>query len=275
MGSVFSPYYRRHWQRGTAAAEDHCAINVCLYSPGQGRWAMTERGRRGLSRSRDVFSLGPSALRWEGDELHITLDEVANPLPRRVRGRVRVRPAGLSTFVAALDDGGRHRWGSIAPCARVEGDFDEPGLRWAGHGYLDSNEGDEPVSEPFSTWDWLRAPLTDGSTVVVYDVRQSQGRADRVIATRFWPDGRQAPVEPPPRQALPASRWRVPRTVRSESGETRVLRTLEDTPFYARSVVQARLCGEPVVAMHETLSATRFASPWVQLMLPFRMPRRA
>jgi len=53
-----------------------------------------------------------------------------------------------------------------------------------------------------------------------------------------------------------------------------VLRTLEDTPFYARSMVQAQLCGEEVVAMHETLDARRFASPLVQALLPWRMPRR-
>jgi len=54
-----------------------------------------------------------------------------------------------------------------------------------------------------------------------------------------------------------------------------VVRTLEDTPFYARSVVRTQLCGQTVEAMHETLSATRFASPMVQALLPFRMPRRA
>lgn len=271
---MFSPYYRWNWQRGCAVADDHCAINVCLYSPGQGRWAMTERSRRDVSRSRDVFSVGPSAMHWRGGELSIQLDEVANPLPRRVRGRVRVVPQALSTFAATLDDEGRHRWGPIAPCARVEVDFDEPGLSWRGHGYLDSNEGDEPVSEPFTTWDWMRAPLSDGSTVVAYDVRQRHDRADRLICTRFFPDGHHAAADLPPRRDLPASAWRVPRAVRSEAPAPRVLRTLEDTPFYARSVVQAVLCGEPVVAMHETLSATRFASPLVQMLLPFRMPRR-
>jgi carotenoid 1,2-hydratase len=30
-----------------------------------------------------------------------------------------------------------------------------------------------------------------------------------------------------------------------------------------------------VVAMHESLSLDRFMRPWVQAMLPFRMPRRA
>ncbi len=255
-------------------AEDHCAINVCLYSPGAGRWAMTERTRRDVSRSRDVFRVGPSALHWQGGELTLQLDEVANPLPRRVKGRVRVKPAALSDVVVPLDDQGRHRWGPIAPCARVEVDFDEPALSWRGNGYLDSNEGDEPVSEPFISWDWLRAPLSDGSTVVAYDVRQREGREDILIGQRFWPDGRHAAVDLPPRRALAASGWRVARTVRSEGAAPRVRQTLEDTPFYARSVVETQLCGEPVVAMHETLSATRFASPLVQALLPFRMPRR-
>jgi carotenoid 1,2-hydratase len=49
---------------------------------------------------------------------------------------------------------------------------------------------------------------------------------------------------------------------------------LEDTPFYARAVLDARVCGEPVVAMHETLDVDRLATRAVQSMLPFRMPRR-
>ncbi len=78
---------------------------------------------------------------------------------------------------------------------------------------------------------------------------------------------------------LPSSRWGVARHVRSgpapDGSRPRVLRTLEDTPFYARDVVQGQLCGEPVQAMHETLDAGRFASPIVQAMLPWRMPRRS
>jgi carotenoid 1,2-hydratase len=38
--------------------------------------------------------------------------------------------------------------------------------------------------------------------------------------------------------------------------------------------VQAHLLGQPVQAMHETLDTGRLVSPVVQLMLPFRMPRR-
>jgi len=274
-------------------AQEHCALNVCLYSPGRSRWTMTERGARHVRRSATEFRIGPSALHWDDGELTILIDEIANPLPRRVHGTVRVRTQALSSFVTSLDDAGRHRWGPIAPCARVQVRLDAPGLDWEGHAYLDSNEGDEPISEPFTTWDWMRAPLRDGSCVVAYDIRQREGRAERLIATRFLPDGSQQPVQLGPRIGLAPTGWRIGRHLRGPApGDSasaadephdghaiapqsaRVLRTLEDTPFYARSMVQAHLCGEEVVAMHETLDARRFASPLVQALLPWRMPRR-
>ena len=53
------------------------------------------------------------------------------------------------------------------------------------------------------------------------------------------------------------------------------LRSLEDGPFYARSLIESTLLGERVHGVHESLSLDRFAAPWVQALLPFRMPRRA
>ena len=52
-------------------------------------------------------------------------------------------------------------------------------------------------------------------------------------------------------------------------------RTLEDTPFYARSLLDTCLLGEPVHGVHESLDLERFRSGWVQMLLPFRMPRRS
>jgi magnesium chelatase subunit I len=150
---------------------------------------MTERGRRALRRDAHELHIGPSALRWDGHALTVEIDEIGLPWPRRVRGTVRLVPAGLSRWRAALDDAGRHRWGPIAPAARVELDLHAPRLHWQGHGYFDSNEGDEPIVQAFTTWDWARAPLADGGAAVVYDVRQSGGRPDRVIAARFGADG--------------------------------------------------------------------------------------
>lgn len=256
-------------------ADDHCAVNVCLYGPGSNRWTMTERSAAWLDRSRRHYALGPSSLVWTGSSLVIDLDERSVPLPRAVRGRLRVHPQGLCRWQAALDADGRHRWGPIAPCARVEVDLASPSLRWQGHAYLDSNEGDEPIERPFVHWDWLRAPLPDGRCAVVYDTQPRQGPV-RLLAARFAPDGSAERFEPPPRQALPATRWwRLRREACADAGSVRVTSTLEDTPFYARSLLRAGLGGAAVNAVHESLDLDRLRSPLVQRLLPFRMPRRA
>ena len=237
---------------------------------------MTERSAASVARERHEFVVGPSRLRWDGASLLIDIDEIGMPLPQRVRGRVRVWPRGLANFVAPLDEAGRHRWGPIAPAARIEVDLDKPGARWAGEAYLDSNEGDEPIDRPFVLWDWSRAPLPDGGTAVLYDVRMKQG-ADRVIAQRFSADGRCEPFDAPDRQRLPSSLvWRIPRHMRSDAGiSARVRQTLEDTPFYTRSLLESGLFGQPVRSVHETLSIPRLVAGTTRLMLPFRMPRVA
>ena len=234
---------------------------------------MTERSRASVQRSRRELAVGPSRVSWQDDSLLIEIDEISVPIPRRVRGRLRVRPEALCSFVAPLDDAGRHRWGPIAPCSRIEVEFEQPALRWQGHAYLDSNEGDEPIDGPFVEWDWSRGLLADGSAAVIYDVRQKRG-ADRVIAQRFMPDGGSSPFEPPPRQALPRTAWRIGRTMRSDTAvPARVTQTLEDTPFYVRSVLSSGLFGERVTSVHETLNVSRLVSAPVQWMLPWRMPR--
>ncbi len=277
---MFSPYYRYQHGRGRGDAEQHVALNVALYGRDTPRWTMTERGRSQLSRSASELVIGPSRMHWDGQAMQIDIDEVCSPLPRRVRGRVRVHPQGLCRFVAPLDAAGHHRWGPIAPCARIEVELDQPGLRWSGHAYLDSNEGDEPLDRGFRTWDWSRASLRDGSTAVIYDLRPSLKAsgdgAERLIAQRFAPDGSCTPFEPPPRRTLPRSRWGLSRTQRSEDGTpVFVQQTLVDAPFYVRSIVGAALLGEPVTAVHETLHVPRLVSLPVQVMLPFRMPRRS
>ena len=234
---------------------------------------MTERGRTRSTRDASHFAIGPSSVHWSGERLVIEIDERSMPFGRRVRGRVTVLPEALCTYSVPLDDGGRHRWGPIAPRARVEVTMEDPALHWQGHAYLDSNEGDEPIERPFLEWDWSRASLADGSTAVIYDVRQRHG-ADRVLAVRFARDATVHPFEPPPRTALPRTGWRIGRSMRSDPQQpARVVETLEDTPFYVRSVLESGLLGERVISMHETLNVPRFASGLVRLMLPFRMPR--
>jgi carotenoid 1,2-hydratase len=275
VGSVFSPYYAFSRRFGSGDPENFCALNVALYGKAGRRWTMTERGRSQMQRSAHEYVVGPSRLRWDGAALVIDIDEIAVPFPQRVRGQVRVHPQALCPFVTGLDARAKHRWGPIAPCARVEVDLQQPGTRWSGHAYMDSNEGDEPVDRGFKEWDWSRTVLADGSTAVIYDVRPCEG-PDRVIAQRFAPDGSSAPFAPPPRQRLPRSKWGLPRTMRTEPAvPAKVVQTLEDTPFYVRSVLSSGLLGERVTSVHETLDLPRVVSLPVRLMLPWRMPRRA
>lgn len=233
---------------------------------------MTERGARHCAREADCFTIGPSQLQWDGQHLNLHIDEVGVPLPRRIRGTVRVTPDRLFGFSTPLDAGGRHHWGPIAPSARVEVDLQQPAQRWQGHAYLDSNEGDEPVERGFREWDWSRCRLADGSTAVIYEVEPGQA-GGRLLALRFGPDGSVTPFDAPPQRKLARTAWRLPRRMRSDSPVS-VLQQLEDTPFYQRAVLQSHLLGERVTSFHETLNVPRLVSPVVQAMLPWRMPRR-
>jgi carotenoid 1,2-hydratase len=271
VGSVFSPYYAWAQRRGPAPADNYCCLNVALYGP-QRRWTMTERGARWCERDAHHFRIGPSALHWDGSSLTIDIDEVGVPIPQRVRGRVVLHPGRLFPFTTRIDPVGRHRWGPIAPSARVEVDLDAPRQRWQGQAYLDSNEGEEPIAKACREWDWSRSTLRDGSTAVLYDVQNHDG-SDHLLALRFGRDGSVTPFEAPPRQPMGPTGWRVARRMRAPA-PVQVLHQLEDTPFYQRSVLRSELLGETVTSFHETLNVPRLVSPVVQGMLPFRMPRR-
>ena len=273
VGSVFSPYYAWARRRGQAAADNHCALNVAIYSKGRGRWAMTERGQRHCARSARQFSIGPSQLHWDGDCLSIDIDEVSVPIPRRIQGRIKLWPQQLFDYSTPLDAAARHRWGPLAPASRIEVALNAPELKWQGHAYLDSNEGDEPIEQGFHTWDWSRARMRDGSTLAYYDM-QAPASEDRVLSLRFTPKGQVEPIPAAPSQRLPHTAWRIARRMRSDSA-VQVHEQLEDTPFYQRSLLRFAYAGEPLLAFHETLSVPRWVSPVVQAMLPWRMPRRA
>ncbi len=231
---------------------------------------MTERSRDAVSRTANLFTVGPSHLAWDGRSLTIRIDETTVPIPRRVRGTVRVVPAAITQHPFKLNESGNHQWWPIAPCARVQVALDQPHLRWQGDGYFDMNRGDAPIESGFSDWQWSRGATRDGAIILYEALRRDGSRVD--LAMTFDPQGRMQTFEPPPLHPLKRSGWRVGREVRSERAAS-VLKTLEDAPFYARSVLSAKLLGEPVTLMHESLSLDRFRMPIVQAMLPFRMPR--
>jgi carotenoid 1,2-hydratase len=234
---------------------------------------MTERGRSALHRTATDFVVGPSSLNWDGATLTLSLDEIGFPLPQRIKGTIRLSPSVLNDQAFSIDSAGRHRWMPIAPMARVSVDLQSPNLSWNGHGYFDTNAGDEPMEDAFSHWDWSRADLRDGAAVL-YDTHERDGTR-RQIAAHFNGAGEIRAFEPPDRVDLPGTFWGIKRGVQADQNTpARVVQTLEDTPFYARSVLSTRLLGQDALSVHESLSLGRFRAPIVKLMLPFRMPRR-
>lgn len=280
LGSVFSPYYARARARGAADPLMHCSMNVALYGPRADRWAFTERPRSAVFRSPQALAIGPSLMEWSGGELRVAFDEVTAPFPSRLSGVVRLRPAapapgaGLAQAEIALDRRGRHRWAPLAPIARAEVELTHPKLRFTGSAYLDTNAGDEPLEHAFERWTWSRAVGADG-IALTYDVQRRDGT--RLLFGRaFDANGGVRDLPPLAPRPLGDTRWGIARHIAADPGSTpRLLRTYEDTPFYARSLASATFDGAPATVVHEALSLDRFISPWVQFLLPFRMRRAA
>lgn len=273
IGSVFSPYYAAARRLGWNDPENFCAINVALYEPRQHFWSLTERTRKDLRRDRDTLSIGPSSVRADGATLVIDVDELTVPIPKRLSGKITVTPTSSNSASMALDVAGRHRWRPIAPEARVKVEMESPGICWQGTAYVDTNSGDEPLESAFEAWNWSRSHTAEG-TIVTYDVTAKDG-GFRSAGRTFDASGRMNVPKLPGVRSLPLTLWRVPRAIRCDEGcAPRVLRTLEDTPFYSRSIVETRIGGQTLTAIHESLSLTRVANPIVRCMLPFRMPRK-
>ena len=177
----------------------------------------------------------------------------------------------LNATALALDPDKRHEWQCSAPKARVEVEMDEPGLRWKGTGYVDSNRGSESLEQGFRVWHWSRAHLKQGAAVIYEGERRDGSRF--ASALRFDASGTPHHEELPLVAPLPNTLWQMERKTRADRGHAGVIRTWEDAPFYARSTLETRLFGESTVAVQESLNLNRFASPVVQFMLPYRMPR--
>jgi carotenoid 1,2-hydratase len=272
IGSVFSPYYAFARSRGIGDPLNHCALNVAFYTEGGKHWAMTERGRKRVRQTASLLTIGPSMVTWHRDVLTIRIEETTAPIPLSLRGTVRVYPKAIAAQAFDLDPFGRHIWQPIAPCAHVEVMMSQPNLRWHGAGYVDTNRGLEPLEEAFQSWTWSRAETRSG-TAVLYDVKH-RARSTEALALLFTPTGDVEVFDPPRIVGLPPTRWKIARQTRADRADsTRVVKTLESAPFYARSLISTYLLGSQALAVHESLSLERFRAGWVHAMLPFRMPR--
>ncbi len=270
IGSVFSPWYAWSGRRDPA---NHCCINVATYGPG-GRFTMTDRGRSAMRQTASRLEVGPSMMRWEGDQLIIDINEISSlPIVSRVRGQIRVIPSALTTVEMLLTDDGAHVWRPFAPTATVEVELEAPGWQWTGHGYFDANFGTRALEQDFRYWTWGRFPTGSGSTCF-YDATRLDG-SELARAIRFDADGGAEVITPPDRAPFARSLWAVKRETRADPGyRPRQVKNMLDAPFYSRSAVRTKIDGEETVGVHEALDLTRFRSPLLKPMLAVRVPRR-
>lgn len=270
LGNVFSPAYATarasSGPQGPVDPLRFPAVNVAIYGAGVRRWVLTERGAGAVRRSAAQLSIGPSALHWLGDELVVTLDERSSPFGAPVAGSLRLTPrSGFEPSFVPLDASGRHRWTPIAPRARVQVDLAAPRLSFRGHAYMDANWGDEALEARFSRWSWWRVDHSGGGMRIGYCAELRDG-ASIDVSCCVHADGSRSNRPAGPLRALGRTRWGV-----LQGGEPgmEIVRTLEDTPFYARSLVRVGTA----IGVHETISLDRFAARWVQRLIPYRMRR--
>ncbi len=275
VGSVFSPWYRKARDAGTSDPLAHCAINVALHGPHGNIWVFTERPRQAHHRTASQLDLGGGTkMRWQDGQLVVTLDEQTKPFFERMvpqlRGELRLEPGTLHGQPLALDAQGLHRWWCIAPHARLEVTLVQPEVRFSANAYHDANHGLVPLESSFGGWNWCRGSVRAG-TAVTYDTVDSAGHLRR-LGIVFGRDGSRHAFRPENEVDLGRATWGIDRGVRSE-GNARVLRTLEASPFYARSLVQLHWLGQTTTGIHETLNLQRFSAPWVRFLLPWRIRR--
>ena len=272
IGNPFSPSYLRARERGLGEPHAFSALNVALYARGASIWSLTERVIRTADRAASSLSIGQSAMRWEGDRLVVDVDERSAPLGRAVKGRVTLHPEAPTKATLSLASAGDHRWWPIAPLARIEVDFGAPGVRFKGHGYCDANAGSSPLHTAFETWNWSRTRTPDGA-VITYDLVDAAATKS-THAFRISRRGEIDPLDATWERPLDRTLWRLQPSARVDKGhDVRRIRSLEDGPFYARSLVETRLAGHSVVAVHESLAAHRLRAPWVRALSKLRMRR--
>ncbi|MFO0736471.1 MAG: carotenoid 1,2-hydratase [Labilithrix sp.] len=246
-------------------------MNVALYarSRSESAWTLTEQAVRAEARTTEGVAIGASVMRWDGDRLVVDIDE-RTPLGRRVRGKVVLTPETQSELELTLDPRSEHRWWPVAPRARIEVDMPELGVRFAGHGYHDANAGDVSLDASFRSWSWARGRAQDAS-LITYDVTLTDS-SHKSLALAIPSRGEVTHLASIEAVSLGRTRWGLARVVRAEPGGTaRVVRSLEDGPFYARALVETRLEGRPITVVHETLAADRLRRRWVRFCTSFRM----
>ena len=233
VGSVFSPYYA--WA-GRRDPLDHCAFNVALYGPRASRWAMTERRRSAVTRSRDTLAIGRSSASWDARRArarHPRARRADPPSHSRAdygspRGDQspplrsgRTGPALVEASRAARARHGRNGRAS-ASVARVRlSSTRTPGLSQSSRRF------------PNGPGHALRPATGRRSSMT-----PSDGENRRLsLALAFDRNAHFDERPSPPSARLPRTRWGLARTTRADEGQASAVRSFEDTPFYSRGLV--------------------------------------
>lgn len=272
LGNVFSPNYARARRTGKKIDPlDYSGMNVAVYSKRGNAWSLTERDRSQVHRTERSLYIGPNYMGWRGDSLEVVIEERCAPFGQKIRGKIVFTPSGVLRNSVILDSNARHFWRPIAPFGKVRVEIESLGLSFEGSGYFDCNWGKEPLEEGFSHWSWSRAALSDSQTLVAYDVTEASGqtrRYSRVLSS----DGTTTIAAGPIFHDGPRTIWGLPRRVRADPGaELRLIRSLENGPFYARSLFKTKVLGQKALVMHESVDCRRLVRPWVRFLTPFRM----
>ena len=249
---------------------NYCVFNAALYGP-TSRWSMTHYPRASVERSPHHIALGQNQLRWSNDSLRVDLHDRTAPLRRRFDGQITLHPEHVFSRPVALDRAGAHRWYPTAPLSRAEVVLSRPNLRFTGSAYHDANAGDLALEKTFRSWNWSRTPLGE-SARILYDVVERDASGAQWGA-KFYKNGTVEATDPSKKINLPTTGgWRIPRQTRAEkTDQISVAQTLEDTPFYSRSLLDVTSGGVRSHAIHESVLFDRFRHPMVQCLLPFRM----
>lgn len=280
LGSVFSPFYfKARAKNPAAAALEHCSMNVALYAQDRHLWAMTERASPSVARDQHSLSIGPSTMERRASSLVVNFDEMTSPFPspfpERLKGSVTIQSDGFLPYGFSLDAAERHRWTPLAPACRAEVRLSHPSLSFSGHAYVDANAGAEPLEKAFRQWSWSRASHGKNGASITYEIERADG-SHKLIAKYIGPKGEISDLPPLSPAQLGRTRWGLGREIWvDQNTRPERIRTLEDTPFYSRSMARARFGGQWGSLVHEYLSLERFTSPWVQLLLPYRMKQAA
>ncbi|WNG14245.1 carotenoid 1,2-hydratase [Cystobacter fuscus] len=266
LGSLFSPRYSVGAPRGALPLQ-HSAVNFALYHRGRGvRWVLSEYPRASVLQEGRELRIGRSRLEYTRDgRVCLEVEERCAPLGGAVRARLVLQPESFSTEEVQLVPGVPHYWRALAPRARAWLSVDSEGVSVEGHGYHDTNHGEELLGARLPGWYWARQHGPE-ETVVEYHLPGG------VAPLRVTASARGTSCERWPVRAEPLSTrmtgWglRVPERLVSGPGGTTEPRLLESSPFYAR--LEARQGGLDV--MGEVADFQRFHSPFIRWMAHFR-----